>query len=199
MNIHRHFEMLLCKCVCLSTCRMATSLRSWLSCLVGKRNLSIILIATSLPVFLRFPAVYKQNTVHSIEHNCLVQIASHTLFTIIKKNNGIKVNISDASEGLCTHFLISHCIECYCYCESYVWISNDHHNYLRRQCRIAQIQELHLGISDKLCLCPIRQGNKHANMPRFIDINTYFIPVYPYILHLCVTCSENIVQLQCLN
>ncbi|TNN45686.1 hypothetical protein EYF80_044115 [Liparis tanakae] len=34
---------------------MATSFLSWLSCLVGKRSLSMTLTATSLPDFLCFP------------------------------------------------------------------------------------------------------------------------------------------------
>lgn len=37
------------------TCKIATSLRSWLSCFVGNLNLSIILIATSLPVLRCLP------------------------------------------------------------------------------------------------------------------------------------------------
>lgn len=37
------------------TCKMATSFRSWLSCLVGKRSLSMTLTATSRPVFRCFP------------------------------------------------------------------------------------------------------------------------------------------------
>lgn len=41
------------------TCKIATSLRSWLSCFVGNLILSITLIATSLPVFLCFPIFEK--------------------------------------------------------------------------------------------------------------------------------------------
>lgn len=39
----------------LVTCRMATSFLSWLSCLVGKRSLSMTFTATSRPVFRCFP------------------------------------------------------------------------------------------------------------------------------------------------
>lgn len=37
------------------TCKMATSFLNWLSCLVGKRSLSITLTAMSLPVFRCLP------------------------------------------------------------------------------------------------------------------------------------------------
>ena len=42
------------------TCSMATSFLSWLSCLVGKRSLSMTLTATSRPVILCFPGGRKE-------------------------------------------------------------------------------------------------------------------------------------------
>lgn len=51
----RAFKTAVKRPVCVFTCSMATSFLSWLSCLVGKRSLSITLMATSLPVFLCFP------------------------------------------------------------------------------------------------------------------------------------------------
>lgn len=60
------------------TWRMATSFLNWLSCLVGKRILSMTLMATSLPVFLCFPLRSEKMTVgyrkNSIFHfGCIQQ------------------------------------------------------------------------------------------------------------------------------
>lgn len=44
------------------TCKMATSFLSWLSCLVGNLILSMILMATSFPVFLCLPALKELET-----------------------------------------------------------------------------------------------------------------------------------------
>ncbi len=64
-SIFVHSIFVLCV-ICVFTWSMATSLRSWLSCLVGNRSLSMILMATSLPVFLCFPALYQKGLSISI-------------------------------------------------------------------------------------------------------------------------------------
>lgn len=59
------------------TCSMATSFLSWLSCLVGKRSLSMTLTATSLPDFLCFPGGETNDKIKDVvvnwkSHTCLV-------------------------------------------------------------------------------------------------------------------------------
>lgn len=65
MNVHVHRTLQNLKqttvCFVFFTCKMATSFRSWLSCLVGKRILSMTLMATSRFVFLCFPLNEKQH------------------------------------------------------------------------------------------------------------------------------------------